>query len=286
MQPPSPSHSSGQGSPYTHEYTLQPDGSFTPQSAPRMEPPPAPAGSPSAPAGYAPAGASYQPPVAPAPQQSLGYAPQPSAAYPPYPAQPAHHGAYPGQQPRAPWDVPSGFENLPWDPNNLGPRLAQSGTRFVARLMDTLLFLLLWFVAMLVGTGTAVAVGGGDIEGGTAETVFAAVYVFSFFLMPILLEWAQVALWGRSVGKMLLGLWVVRLDDGQKISAGRALLRALCYAPGHSNLVNWLLPWSITNVLWQLRDPRNQCLHDKVAKSVVISDQPNWPVTAPPAQPW
>lgn len=281
MQPPFPSHSSGQDSPYTHEYTLQPDGSFTPQSvAPRMEPPPAPAGS-FAPQAQ-PGGALYQPPGAPAPQRPAGYAPQPDAAYPPYPAQPTHHDAhYSGQQPRAPWDVPSGFEGLPWDPSNLGPRLALGGPRFVARLLDTLLFLGVWFLMMLIGTGTALAVGGGDFEEGPSEMIFTAAYVFNFFLLPIVLEWTQVRLWGRSVGKMLLGLWVVRIDDGQRLTAGRALLRALCYAPGHTNLVNWLLPWSITNVLWQLRDPHKQCLHDKVAKSVVISEQPNWPVVAP-----
>lgn len=274
MHPPSSSYSSGQENPYTHEYTLGPDGSFTPQSTPGAEPP------------AQPVGPAPRPAVVPAPQQPVGYAPHPGTGYPPFPAQPAHHGAHhPGQQPRAPWDVPDGIESLPWDPNNLGPRLAPAGARFAARLLDTFLFFCLWFVMMLVSAGTAVAVGGGDLDEGSAEVVFATAYIFNFFLLPILLEWVQVRLWGRSVGKMLLGLWVVRIDDGQRITAGRALLRALCYAPGHTNLVNWLLPWSITNVLWQLRDPRKQCLHDKVARSVVISDRPNWPVTASQHQP-
>lgn len=143
--------------------------------------------------------------------------------------------------------------------------------RLVARLIDTIAIAVVWFLMMMLGTFVSLAVGGGEIGDGAGGTVFTVFYVFNFFLLAILLEWLQVTVWGRSVGKIIFGLWIVRSDGGGRVSSGRALLRAVLYAPGHTNLVNWLLPWSITNVLWHLRDKeRRQCLHDKAARTVVV----------------
>lgn len=198
----------------------------------------------------------------------------------PVPPHPGHHQhPHPGHTVPAPPGHGVPYQGGPapmltapeqWNPAVPGIGMAEPGLRFAARLIDTLFFFMLWFLMMLVGTGVSVAVGGGEIEG-TASNVFTVFYIFNFFLLPLLLEWAQVALWGRSLGKLILNLWVVRADGGGRITAGRALVRALLYAPGHTNLVNWLLPWSLTNVLWSLRDKTfRQCLHDKAAGTVVV----------------
>jgi uncharacterized RDD family membrane protein YckC len=179
-----------------------------------------------------------------------------------------HQGYYPPPQN---WLPPALADPGHWNPRNPEVGRAEMGVRFAARLLDTIAFGALWFVMMLLGTFVSTAIGGGDMEGGPGETAFMVAYIFNFFLLPIVLEWLQVRLWGRSVGKMLLGLWVVRSDGSGRVGAGRALVRALLYAPGHTNLVNWLLPWSITNVLWPLRDKRTRkCLHDKAAGTVVV----------------
>ncbi|WDZ90753.1 RDD family protein [Nocardiopsis sp. HUAS JQ3] len=254
MQPPhqpaggQPEH----GSPYAG-YDVQP----------AYQAPYAPSGG-QAPAHPAPSG--YQTPPVPA------YATPPQAPmYPPPHQTPyayGHQGYYPPPQS---WLPPALTDPGHWSPHNPEIGRAEMGVRFLARMVDTIVFGFLWFAMMLLGTFVSAALGGGEIDGGPGETTFMVVYIFNFFLLPIVLEWLQVRLWGRSVGKMLLGLWVVRSDGSGRVRAGRAFVRALLYAPGHTNLVNWLLPWSITNVLWPLRDKRTRkCLHDKAAGTVVV----------------
>ncbi|MFW6640704.1 RDD family protein [Nocardiopsis algeriensis] len=201
------------------------------------------------------------------------YLPAPPVAPSPYAAPPAppQYGA-----PQPPYGAPQPWRghvlHVPeqWDPRNPTVGLADSGQRFLARFFDFMMTGLLWFLLMMVATGISIAIGGGELEG-PAETFFMCAAVFNFFLFPVVWEWFQVSVWRRSLGKIILGLWVVRADGGGKVSAGRALLRALCFAPGHTNLVNLVLPWSLTNVLWHLRDKeRRQCLHDKAAGTVVV----------------
>ena len=157
-----------------------------------------------------------------------------------------------------------------WNPARPEIGRPETGMRFLARFLDTIFFGIIWFAMMLVGTFISSALEtNGYLE--TSDTAFMVAFVFNFFVLPIVLEWLQMVLWGRSLGKMLLGLWVVRADGGGKVTAGRALVRALLYAPGHTNLVNLFLPWSITNLLWQFRDKDfRRCLHDKAAGTVVI----------------
>lgn len=157
-----------------------------------------------------------------------------------------------------------------WSPERPEVGRPEPGLRFLARAIDTILFVVLWFVVMLTGTLISVAMeSNGSQE--ASDTFFSGWAFLTFFLLPIILEWAQVTLWGRSIGKMSMKLWVVRADGGGKVTAGRALVRALLYAPGHTNVINWLLPWSITNALWQFRDKESRrCLHDKAAGTVVV----------------
>ncbi|MDT0326812.1 RDD family protein [Nocardiopsis lambiniae] len=250
---------------------------------PQFAPPGPPAYATSAhPTGVGPAGH----PVPGAPYGGGGMPPAgtPAHGHPPfagYPVPPAGYPVHPGGRPGYPVGHPGSGYGTPvvrlsdpaqWDPNNPTVGLADSGQRFLARFLDTLAVGVLWFLSMMASTLTAVAIGGGDIVDGASETGFAIGYVFSFFLLPILWEWFQVSVWGRSLGKIALGLWVVPTEGGKRrLPAGRALLRALCFAPGVFNLVNLLLPWSLTNVLWHLRDKqRRQCLHDRFSRSVVV----------------
>lgn len=218
-------------------------------------------------------------PQVPPPPYTRGPAPAgwPQGAY-------AAHGG-PGAHGRRPpaGGVPGAPPPGPYAPGTVP---VHPGIRLLARVIDTSLFVVLWFVLMLVATGVSVAVGGGDIEG-QANTLFTVLAVVNFFVLPLLLEWAQVGLWGRSIGKVATGLRVVRTEDGGKVGAGRALVRALLYSPGHTYPVNLLVPWSVTNVLWQFRDrERRRCLHDRAARTVVVQGTPFWaPSPAHPSQP-
>jgi uncharacterized RDD family membrane protein YckC len=81
----------------------------------------------------------------------------------------------------------------------------------------------------------------------------------------------QVALWGQTLGKVLMGIKVVTLD-GSVPGFGQALLRVTGY--GFS-----LLPagWGF---LMAALDPRRQALHDKIAETVVIPEKAGKPVPA------
>ncbi|WP_435111465.1 RDD family protein [Nocardiopsis synnemataformans] len=203
----------------------------------------------------------FQPPAVPAyPAPSQGLPHQ-------YPHAHGQQGYYPHPQNWLPQVITDPGQ---WSPHNPEVGRAEMGVRFVARLLDTFFVGCLWYAMMMLGAVVSLIIGGGDMDGGAGEIAFMVTAFFNFFLLAIVVEWLQVRLWGRSVGKILLGLWVVRSDGGGRVRAGRAFVRALLYAPG-VNPVNLLLPWSLTNVLWPLRDKRlRQCLHDKAAGTVVV----------------
>jgi uncharacterized RDD family membrane protein YckC len=75
---------------------------------------------------------------------------------------------------------------------------------------------------------------------------------------------------GQTFGKELMHIHVCDERSGQLIGARRAFLRWLCavlmgaalYVPG------------IVNLLWPLWDARNQALHDKIVKSLVVVGDP------------
>ena len=70
----------------------------------------------------------------------------------------------------------------------------------------------------------------------------------------------------QTFGKMAVGIKVVGADDRAPIGYARAFRRWL------STAALWALftvP-GILDHLWPLRDTRNQTLHDKLARSVVV----------------
>jgi uncharacterized RDD family membrane protein YckC len=86
-------------------------------------------------------------------------------------------------------------------------------------------------------------------------------------IIGLLYFWLLTYRWnGQTVGKRLLGMRVVRAEDGGPISNGQALVRALVYAVA-GNVCGC---FGLLDVGWILWDPRKQCLHDKAARTVVI----------------
>jgi len=114
----------------------------------------------------------------------------------------------------------------------------------------------------------------------------AWVIVIASGLIWFLYDWLQHAKWGQTVGKRALSIRVVSAYDRSPVSGSAAARRAATFALAP------MVPFVGTffyllNVLWQLWDRRRQCLHDKVANTVVVrtSTPPagQWP---PPQQPW
>ncbi len=81
---------------------------------------------------------------------------------------------------------------------------------------------------------------------------------------------------GQTVGKMVMGTKVVRLDGQAGIPLVTALRRqviqvvasALGLGPSAIGAMGSVL--ALADDLWLLWDPRRQCLHDKVAQTVVV----------------
>lgn len=70
---------------------------------------------------------------------------------------------------------------------------------------------------------------------------------------------------GGSVGKRILGLRVLREQDGSLLGLVRAVVRELVRIPSLFVLVG---------AFWMLDHPRRQTLHDLVVGSVVVREQP------------
>ncbi|MGI8330639.1 RDD family protein [Actinomadura scrupuli] len=93
-------------------------------------------------------------------------------------------------------------------------------------------------------------------------------------IIGFLYFWLLTYRWnGRTVGKRILGIRVVRADDGGPIGNTQALMRALVYAV----LGNLCSCFGLVNVAWILWDRRRQALHDKAARTVVVKDRPGAP---------
>jgi uncharacterized RDD family membrane protein YckC len=79
--------------------------------------------------------------------------------------------------------------------------------------------------------------------------------------------WLLTGYWGTTIGKRCLGTWVVTARDGSRISLRASFLRALTFVLGGEVIP---LFFAVDN-LWLLWDRRRQCLHDKVARTVVVT---------------
>ncbi|GAB2843547.1 hypothetical protein GCM10027176_53950 [Actinoallomurus bryophytorum] len=166
----------------------------------------------------------------------------------------------------------------------MDPSLAEAWQRLVARLIDGLVLavimspLWIWFfdwyfnkirsilpddpgdpVAMdrlmsaelrLMGISLLVGLVGGTIA-----------FVYDGF---------QHAKWGQTIGKRAMSIKVVALPDRAPLSMFAAVKRAAIYAlvpqvPGIGGF------FSLLDSLWLLWDkPHRQCLHDKVADTIVV----------------
>jgi uncharacterized RDD family membrane protein YckC len=79
-------------------------------------------------------------------------------------------------------------------------------------------------------------------------------------------ETVGVAKFGRTLGMAWLHIRPVRVD-GAPLGWGRALARAVIFSV--AGFLGWI---GLLDPLWCLWDDRRQCLHDKVADSIMIND--------------
>ncbi|HEX6873453.1 MAG TPA: RDD family protein, partial [Micromonosporaceae bacterium] len=215
-------------------------------------------------------------------------------------APPAAAGAPPGWTPGGPGLHRGG-------PRPHGLVLAHAGSRFVARMVDTLIVAVMcvvanaWFaVQWWRAVEPSVSVGMKRIMAGQptrAEDLpvpptSANVLLFLIFFVAVLLwflyEVPGSASTGQTLGKRLLGIKVVRLDSEERLGFARALRRW-----GRLGLPTLLWPCYGVGFLLQLLDclfvvidrPLRQALHDKAAATVVVQvGRPNPSDRVPPSE--
>lgn len=137
------------------------------------------------------------------------------------------------------------------------------GSRLVATLID---FVVQFVGGIAVILLTAVVAGGGDSAAATAVIIVEFVLIAAGY--PIVLEWLNH---GRTLGKLALGLRVVR-DDGGPISFRQALVRGL------SSLVlekpGIMFPVSTSaGLITALFNGRNKRLGDLMAGTFVVYER-------------
>ncbi|MET7934577.1 RDD family protein [Streptomyces sp. NPDC005322] len=148
------------------------------------------------------------------------------------------------------------------------PPLATPGQRFVARLIDTLVLGLIWTVA-LVATGALQYSMDHPGEQHLGKVTLALVITMALYFCY---EGVMLARSGQTLGKMVMRIRVAMLSDGD-VPAGQGWVRAAVYV-----LPGMLIPLFVGTVFWLVNSvsllwdkPFQRCLHDKAARTVVVS---------------
>lgn len=200
---------------------------------------------------------------------------------PPYPGQPQQPGqygqpGYPGGGPQGPdyGQVAQAQSGLVQIPGVGTAKVATLGSRALARIIDSVILGVIIYAIWIViigGTSAAVTNSDGTVDDEAAGGIIAA--FFGAFLITIVLsiayELVLTAIKGQTVGKMIMGIKVVRSGDGQVPGFGPSFMR-------------WLLPiiggliCGIGEILVYLSplfdsSGRMQGWHDKAANTLVIS---------------
>jgi uncharacterized RDD family membrane protein YckC len=141
-----------------------------------------------------------------------------------------------------------------------GRELASWGRRLAALLLDSAILGTVVVTTILVA-GTSVEELNDLLVGGDTLVLLAL-----FVLPEAIYQTVMIGSRNQTFGKMAVGIKVVGADDRAPIGYARAFRRWL------STAALWALftvP-GILDHLWPLRDSRNQTLHDKFARSVVV----------------
>ena len=131
-----------------------------------------------------------------------------------------------------------------------------TGRRILATIVDVIIFsIFFWLLAMLLGSSSA--------EGGSVAfslgTLGSLIYFVGVFAYYLLME----GYLGQTVGKMLLGIKVIREDNGGVPGLGAAALRTVL------RIIDGILFYAVAFVS-VLSTQKNRRLGDMVANTLVV----------------
>jgi len=190
--------------------------------------------------------------------------------------------------PNAAWIPPPGWGMPPWKGARLGcpptgpGALAEPARRLGARVIDILLLVPVFGIFLLIALGIYGSRFGPIVpetsDSSTTGTVptpgFVWVYLtvvaclFITGLVMLAYQTVAVARFGRTFGMAWLHIRPLRTSGGT-LGWGRAFGRAAIF--WLAGFLGWI---GLLDPLWCLWDGERQCLHDKVADSIVINDTP------------
>lgn len=166
------------------------------------------------------------------------------------------------------------------------------GRRLIALLIDWVIFIVIfiifyWKIAPILENLTADDRPSGTFAEALNSSMAALFTVLFWASVLVTMIWGGLleGLWGRTPGKVAMGLKVMSADDHSQtigIIRGivREIIRAIPFLVGFLTaqetigpaFVLFLVCWPI-NHLWALWDRERQTLHDKIASSHVISKE-------------
>jgi uncharacterized RDD family membrane protein YckC len=149
---------------------------------------------------------------------------------------------------------------------------ADRATRLGAAILDSFVFMLMVYTPLFVGgvfAGLTANVAAPEQAAAAADNVNLAIGIAGVFTIGGLVAWLAITIVlmrrnGQSIGKKATGIKVVR-SDGSPVSLSRLIwLR---------NVLNWVISivplYGLIDALFIFGESR-QCLHDKLADTVVV----------------
>ncbi|MFI9078897.1 RDD family protein [Streptomyces sioyaensis] len=149
------------------------------------------------------------------------------------------------------------------------PPLANRGRRLVARIIDAII------IGVPVGVIMSLIVGGVNYFSTNSDEARAQWTVSGVTMLAYLIyEGLMLSSRGQTLGKMAMKIRVAMLSNGSIPTPQSGWTRAAVYTLPEIVPCCGFIFWLI-NVLWCTWDkPYRQCLHDKAAKTVVVSTEP------------
>lgn len=100
------------------------------------------------------------------------------------------------------------------------PDVKVTGRRILATIADAILFLILSFILGAI-------FGGNSVEGGSASVSLSGVSALIYLVIVLAYYILMEGYLGQTVGKMLLGIKVIREDTGEVPGPGKAAIRTI-----------------------------------------------------------
>ena len=151
-----------------------------------------------------------------------------------------------------------------------GKPLAGVGRRFGALLIDYVaIFMTCVFLVIAVSLFADAATQGLDDD--RMGALWAILFVFGWGVALFFYHWLCLMLGGRSIGKLLTGIKVVRAADGGPVTQGQAIVRSAIFVLPHTAfLFAFGFFFVLVDCLAANSDADQRALHDRAARTVVI----------------